>query len=208
MNERRLDFWLLMATILVLFILSALCIGSMFYFKGLGIHGLPQNERLKFIDLMNTLAAPMVAILILILILCVPKRIIRGRAIGWAWGIVALILTCGWVAYGIKKALLILVALSVPLQFVVLIYAISRPSLLHIQKSGYWIRVGSPLIHLALLLFILDLYLYRDPMVHLALFWLTTLSAGLGMIFCFWADSVSYHAKRLVTWITSRKIPL
>ncbi|MDX1776837.1 MAG: hypothetical protein R3297_09665, partial [Desulfobulbales bacterium] len=54
----------------------------------------------------------------------------------------------------------------------------------------YWVRLGSSLIHLGLILFILDLLLYERKNLHLFLFWITTGASVAGMLFCFYAESV------------------
>jgi hypothetical protein len=61
---------------------------------------------------------------------------------------------------------------------------------LNFHKKGYWVRLGSSLIHLGIILFILDLLLYERKTLHLVLFWITTASSIAGMIFSFYAESV------------------
>jgi len=62
---------------------------------------------------------------------------------------------------------------------------------LNFHKKGYWVRLGSSLIHMGLILFVLDLFLYEQKTLHLFLFWLTTGSSVAGMLFCFYAESVA-----------------
>jgi len=66
---------------------------------------------------------------------------------------------------------------------------------LHFEKSGYWVRVGSSFIHLGIIFFVLDLLLYKHLTLHLFLFWVTTGSTVLGMLFCFYAQSVARVVK-------------
>ena len=68
---------------------------------------------------------------------------------------------------------------------------------LHFEKSGYWVRVGSTLVHLGLILFVLDLLLYNHLQLHLFLFWVTTGSTVLGMLFCFYSQEVAGLARKL-----------
>jgi uncharacterized membrane protein len=60
---------------------------------------------------------------------------------------------------------------------------------LQFHKKGYWVRLGSSLIHLGLIIFILDLFFYPNKTVHLVLFWVTTGATILGMLFCFYAET-------------------
>ena len=87
--------------------------------------------------------------------------------------------------------MLVALAASLVLQIVVLVLAISGSQRLHFEKSGYWVRVGSSLIHLGLILFVLDLLLYKHHSLHLILFWITTGSTVLGMLFCFYSQTVA-----------------
>jgi hypothetical protein len=52
------------------------------------------------------------------------------------------------------------------------------------------VRVGSSLIHLGLILFVFDLFFYQRQALHLFLFWITTGATVLGMLFCFYAETV------------------
>ena len=69
---------------------------------------------------------------------------------------------------------------------------------LHFHKKGYWVRLGSSLIHLGLIIFILDLFFYASKTLHLILFWVTTGASIVGMLFCFYAESV-------VNFVTGRQ---
>lgn len=45
-------------------------------------------------------------------------------------------------------------------------------------------------------LFVLDLYFHRYHTLHLVLFWVTTGSVVLGMLFCFYAEQVAGLVRR------------
>lgn len=69
--------------------------------------------------------------------------------------------------------------------------ALTGSERLHLEKSGYWVRVGSSLIHLGLILFVLDLLLYRYLPLHLFLFWVTTGASVPGMLLCFYSQAAA-----------------
>ena len=92
---------------------------------------------------------------------------------------------------GLKVGLIVVLTVSLVLQFVVLGMAMAGSKHLHFEKSGYWVRVGSSLIHLGFILFVLDLLLYRHLTLHLILFWVTTGSSVLGMLLCFYSQGVA-----------------
>jgi hypothetical protein len=146
---------------------------------------------------MNTVMAPFLIVLILLLGICVPKRLFPTR---WLHGFTALLLVLGlgvsWQS-GIKAGLMVVLAISLVLQAAVLVMAVMGSKRLAFEKKGYWLQVGSSLIHLGIILFVLDLFFYKRPTVHLWLFWTTTVATVLGMFFCFYSDRMVRLAKRV-----------
>ena len=195
MNEKKrkgsIDFYMILATAGVLFIISIICIFGMFYFKLAAVHQLPPPEKLAYMNRMNMVVAPFIIALILLVGICVPKRLLPVRGLGWFSAVLLGITVLVSVWLGIRTGLLVALAASLVLQIVVLVLAISGSQRLHFEKSGYWVRVGSSLIHLGLILFVLDLLLYKHHSLHLILFWITTGSTVLGMLFCFYSQTVA-----------------
>jgi hypothetical protein len=139
---------------------------------------------------MNTIIAPFIIGLIVLLGICVPKRLLSTTWLNrFALALVSVTFLTS-LLLGVKIGLLVILWASLALQLVVLVMALAGSELLHFETRNYWSRVGSSLIHLGLILFILDLFLHRYQTLHLLLFWVTTAATVLGMIFCFYADSV------------------
>lgn len=185
-----LDYYLILATVGVLFFISVICVYGMFYFKFASLQQLPAPEKMAYMNSMNTVVAPFIIALILLLGICVPKRFLPAR---WVYRVaIGLSVVCVLVSIwqGVKIGLIVVLIASLLLQLVVLGLAVAGSRHLHFEKSGYWVRVGSSLIHLGLILFILDLLLYKYLTLHLFLFWVTTGSSVLGMLFCFYSQEV------------------
>ena len=184
------DFHLILATTVVLFAISIICIYGMFYFKFVQVHEMPVMVKAAYMNRMNTFVAPFFVVLILLLGICVPKRLLPARWLN-AFAVL-LVVAAGAVSVlsSVKTALLLCLVASLILQVVVLVMACAGSQMLNFEKKGYWIRIGSSLVHLGLILFILDLFLYRHQTLHLVLFWVTTGSTVLGMLFCFYAEAV------------------
>lgn len=185
------DYWLILATVAVLFVISAISVFAMFYFKWAQVQNMAPALKIAYMDRMNTVVAPFIAALILLVGVCVPKRLLPVEwlnrfAVGLLAGFLGLSL---W--RGAQFGLLAVLIAAGTLQAAVLALAVSGSARLHFTRSGYWLRVGSSLIHLGLILFVLDLFLHRQRAIHLALFWLTTLTTVTGMAFCFWSDWVA-----------------
>ncbi len=184
------DFYLVLATTVVLFAICLIRIYGMFYFKFAQIHQMAPSVKISYMAQMNTIISPFIICLILLLGICVPKRLLPTSWLNR----VTLLLVIGTVLtgliWGVRASLFFILATSLTLQIVVLFMAVSGSKNLHFHKKGYWVRLGSSLIHLSLILFILDLLLYENKSLHLFLFWITTGASVLGMVFSFYAESV------------------
>lgn len=185
------DFYLILATALVLFAVSLISIYGMFYFKFAQIHQMAPAVKMSYMNRMNTFIAPFIITLILLLGICVPKRLLPTA---WLNRVAVLLVLCavltGFTA-GVKASLFVILGASLLLQLIVLILALGGSKNLHFHKKGYWVRLGSSLIHLGLILFVLDLLLHEKKNLHLLLFWITTGASVAGMLFCFYADGVA-----------------
>ncbi|MBU0482743.1 MAG: hypothetical protein KKG47_16745 [Proteobacteria bacterium] len=184
------DFHLILATTVVLGLISAICVWGMFYFKLARIHEMAPVVKAAWMNRMNGIVAPLIIALILLLGICVPKRLLPTVWLNrFSILLIVTALVTSWFA-GVKTGLLVVLAAALILQTVVLFMAIGGSSYLNFEKKGYWVRIGSSLIHLGLILFVLDLFFHRQQTLHLLLFWITTGATVLGMIFCFYAESV------------------
>jgi hypothetical protein len=189
-KKGSLDYYLILATVAVLFAISIICIYSMFYFKLAQVQQMEPAIKAAYMSKMNTVISPFLIILILLLGICVPKRLLPTR-----WLVRSTVLLAGVALafsffQGIKMGLVVVLAAALILQVVVLILALVGSERLNFTKKGYWVRVGSSLLHLGMILFVLDLFFYKQQALHLILFWVTTVATVLGMTFCFYADSV------------------
>ena len=134
--------------------------------------------------------------LILLLGICVPKRLLPSRWLIRFAVLLSIVAIAVAVWQGLVTGLVTILVASLLLQLVVLVMAITGSKYLHFEKSGYWVRVGSSLVHLGLILFVLDLLLYKHLSLHLFLFWVTTASTVLGMLFCFYSQSMALAAQK------------
>ncbi|MDW7771472.1 MAG: hypothetical protein SCH71_01140 [Desulfobulbaceae bacterium] len=190
-QKGSLDYYLILATAAVLFVISVICIFGMFYFKFAFVHQLPAGEKLAYMNGMNAVISPFIVVLILLLGICVPKRLLPARPLNRFAAGLTITGAAVSVWQGIMAGLMVVLAASLLLQSIVLLMALAGSERLNFEKSGYWVRVGSSLIHLGLILFILDLLLYRHPVLHLFLFWVTTGACVLGMMFCFYSQAAA-----------------
>ncbi|MDA8160938.1 MAG: hypothetical protein M0T76_09480 [Desulfobacteraceae bacterium] len=188
------DFYLILLTVLVLAAISAICVYGMFYFKFAELARMPLPVKNAYMERMNELVSPFVIALILILAICVPKRILPAvwlNRFSLALGLTSVLIAWRW---GVVAALKIALCLTLGLQVVVLGLALAGSERLNFETKGYWLRLGSSCMHLGLVLFILDLFFYRHRGLHLLLFWVTTISTVLGMTGCFYSPLLARRA--------------
>ena len=184
------DFYLILATTVVLAAISAICIWAMFYFKMAQIHEMAPPGKIAWQNRMNTIIAPFIIGLIVLLGICVPKRLLPTTWLNrFAVLLVTVAALTSWLA-GVKIGLLVILCASLLLQLVILVMALFGSARLNFEKKSYWAKVGSSLVHLGLVLFILDLFFHRQQTLHLLLFWITTGASVLGMTCCFYAESI------------------
>lgn len=191
------DYQLIVATTVVLGIISLICVYAMFHFKWAAIHQLEPAAKWAYMNTMNGVIAPFIVALILLLGICVPKRLLPEV---WLHRFTALLLAAAGITAlvaGIKAALLLILFASLALQLVVLVLALLGRANLNFESKNYWVRLGSSLVHLGLILFVLDLYFHRHQTLHLVLFWVTTAAVVLGMLFCFYAEQTANLLRRL-----------
>lgn len=190
------DFVLILATAVVLFAISLICIYGMFYFKLAEVNQMPVAEKIGYMNAMNTVISPFLIALIVLLGICVPKRILPTAWLNGFSLVLVLLALAVSIIEGLRAGLVLVLVVSLALQMVVLWLAIAGREDLNFEKKGYWVRVGSSLLHLGLILFVLDLFFFSYQRLHLVVFWMTTLSITAGTVFCFYAESVSRLAKK------------
>jgi len=204
-GKSNYDFYLILATTVVLFIISVICIYGMFYFKLAQVNQLTAVAKVNYMNTMNRVLAPFLIALIVLLGICVPKRLLPTVWLNrFSVMLVVFAIVAGLIG-DVKLSLVLVLAVSLVLQVVVLIMACAGSTELNFEKKGYWVRVGSSLLHLGLIVFVLDFFFYRSLTLHLVLFWITTVSLLLGMVFCFYAESFSRLVQKKTTPVSDSK---
>jgi hypothetical protein len=191
------DLALVLLTALTLAAFGALALWGMFYYKSHAVQ--PGWSVPDFQEMMNRLATPLVVLLILWLVLCIPKRLFSRRALlAYSAGMLALgcAALLGYPALmralgraplangGARFALGLVLALSALLQVAILALVLAGARL-RFAGRGLALRAGSTLLHLGIVLFTLDLVALQGSPWHIPLFWVATglLSAGCVLTF-------------------------
>lgn len=190
-KKNSYDFYLILATAFVLAIISGICVYGMFYFKFAQLQQLSAPVKNAYMEWMNQLVSPFVIALIILLAICVPKRLLPTEWLNrFAIGLLSVVAVVTWLQ-GVVMALKVTLCITLTLQLLVLVMAVAGSGRLNFERKGYWLRVGSSSLHLGLVLFILDLFFYENHSLHLALFWVTTVSTVVGMTACFYSPAIA-----------------
>lgn len=191
LKKNSYDFYLILATALVLAIISGICVYGMFYFKFAQFQDLAPSAKNAYMDWMNQLVSPFIIALIVLLAICVPKRLLPTDWLNRFVGVLLVVVVgVSWLR-GVVFALQVTLCITLSLQLLVLVMALAGSGRLNFERKGYWLRVGSSFLHLGLILFVLDLFFYKNHSLHLALFWVTTFATVVGMIACFYSPSIA-----------------
>lgn len=176
------DLALVLLTALTLAAFGALALWGMFFYKSHAAQ--PGWSVPAFQEMMNRLATPLVVLLIVWLVLCIPKRLFSRRVLlGYSGATLALGLAALPVG-GVRFALGLVLALSALLQIVILALVLAGARL-RFTGRGLALRAGSTLLHLGIVLFTLALVSLQGSRWHIPLFWVATglLTAGCVLTF-------------------------
>lgn len=193
------DLALVLATVVLLLALAILsAYGTVYSF--LASRANPEwagtAAYLDYLSRMNSLAYPLVAGLVLTMALCIPKRIIPRRHLVRVAVAIALVSASLAVTTGVRAGLLFLLVLSLGLQGAVVALTLARHRGLVFQREGLSARVGSGLLHLGFVAFVLFVVLFEGPgerpdaLERLALptFWAAAIMMLTGTFLAFYAD--------------------
>ena len=195
MQRFNYDFVLILATVGILFLISLLCIGGMFYFKWAELQNVAPAIKMVFQKQMNNLLAPFLIALLMTLGLCIQKRLFSTR---WLY---AFIIMSGFIGlgsalvWGWRKALLWMLVISAVLQAIILILVMLGRHLKFLCE-GYWNRLGSSLVHMGLVLFCMDFFFLSHRDLHLVIFWISAICIFIGMIMVFYAEGIAAWLRR------------
>ena len=162
---------------------GALALWGMFHYKS---HALSPGWSVPaFQEMMNRSAAPLVVLLIVWLVLCIPKRLFSRRTLlAYSAGMIAV----GLAALpfgGVRFALGVVLGLSAALQAAIFAFVLAGARL-RFTGRGLALRAGSSLLHLGVVLFTLDLVALQGSPWHIPLFWIATALLTAGCILTFY----------------------
>ncbi len=195
---KNLNYILILATIVILGAVGiAFIFGTTFSWVMSETDGLWRQTALyqDYVNVMNLTVGPMVILLVIVLGLCIPKRLFSGARLLQLMGSLTAMTLVLSLSLGIRLGISALLTVAMFMQMVVIVMTLVGSKKLVFEVTGFYIQIGSALLHMGLILFLFDLVLIGDALaqrtLHLNIFWVSTLFIGVGMVFTFYSDELS-----------------
>ena len=196
-RQRTWDFGLTIVTMLLLATLGVQSfIGTIWVW--LSIRTIPGWEQsagyANYVEAMNAIAAPQIVALVVVMGLCVPKRLFARQTLLWvSVAMVAVGVVAGVLAGSLTDGLAIYLLLSAAIQLAVVVMTVAGvrgPSYL---TEGRLTKTGSGLLHLGFIIFaIVVVALQRSPMM-MPVFILSATLVTVGTALSFYAWRIAWH---------------
>lgn len=196
-RQRVWDFWLTIVTVVVL---AALGVQS---FVGTGYvwwaeRSIPEWETgagyAAYVAAMDQIAAPLILILVLVMGLCVPKRLFSRRTLLGVSAAMVAVGVVAWVATGeLETGLAVYLALAAIIQVAVValtVAGVRGPSYL---TQGRVTKTGSGLLHLGFILFAIVVVALQKSSWMMPVFSAAAVLSVGGTALSFWANRVAWH---------------
>lgn len=148
----------------------------------------------RFVVLMNVIAAPQVVALVVVMGLCVPKRLFDRTVLIIVSGVMLFIGIVAWGVTGsLSTGLAVYLALAALIQVAVIaltVAGVRGPSYL---TEGRLVKTGSGLLHLGFIAFAYVVVALQRSAFMLPAFWVATALTVLGTLMSFYADKLAFR---------------
>jgi hypothetical protein len=148
----------------------------------------------SYVSLMNAIAAPQILALVVVMGLCVPKRLFSRRLlIAVSLAMVAVGVAAGLVTSSLGQGLAVYLGLAAVIQVAVVVLTVAGvrgPSYL---TEGRLTKTGSGLLHLGFVVFGIVIVALQSSPLMLPVFSLSAVLVTLGTAMAFYADKLAWH---------------
>lgn len=151
----------------------------------------------EFVLTMNSLLFPLLVALLVVLGLCLPKRLwVRKKLIE----VNAMMLAIGlaaWLWGGIDTGLAAYVLLCLSFQSIIVVMTAAGSRALRFEIEGRLARLGSSILHFGFVLMTADFVIWARSDLHLTIFWAATASLLLGSFMAFYSQGIVLVSRKL-----------
>lgn len=193
MNFKNYDYYLIIFTTLILFMIGAVSLYGITYYNYLAVDSgwTKTAQYSQYIDEMDSYLYQFLVLLLISLGLCIPKRLFEQDILLKFSAIILGMTVILTIFSNIETGLGFILTLMTVVQSVVLIMTIRKSKSIRFEKEGYIARMGSSLLHLGLVLIILNFVSLRDSPYHLLIFWFGVIFITIGNVFSFYPEKTA-----------------
>lgn len=185
-QRQKYDYYLIIATALILFAIGIVCVYGISYYNYLASPDWMNTiQYTKYIDEMNSYLYPLLVLLLISLGLCIPKRLFEKDILMKFSALLLGITLALTFLYGIETGLGFILAIILVMQGLVLILTIKKSKAVRYEKERDTARLGSSLLHLGVVLLIFNFVALRGSALHISIFWGGMILITVGNIFSF-----------------------
>jgi len=190
---KNYDYYLIILTTLILFMIGAVSLYGITYYNYLAVDSgwTKTAQYSQYIDEMNSYLYPFLVLLLISLGLCIPKRLFEQDILLKFSAIILGITVILTIFSNIETGLGFILVLMTVVQSIVLIMTIRKSKSIRFEKEGYIVRMGSSLLHLGLVLIILNFVSLRDSPYHILIFWFGVIFITIGNVFSFYPEKTA-----------------
>jgi hypothetical protein len=196
-RQRTWDFALTIITVVLLTSLGVQSfIGTIWvFFAAKNIPGWEQGAGYaSYVSAMNTIAAPQILALVVVMGLCVPKRLFSRRLlIGVSLAMVAAGVAAGLATSSLGRGLAVYLGLSAAIQVAVVVMTVAGvrgPSYL---TEGRLTKTGSGLLHLGFIVFGIVIVALQSSSLMLPVFSASAVLVTVGTAMAFYSDKLAWR---------------
>jgi len=191
---KNLNFILILTTIVVLSAIGIIFIfGSGYsWVQSIKVSGWRDTPLYQaYVSDMNLAVLPLSVILVAVMGLCIPKRLFSGKALLQAMGFLLAATLAAAALFGPKLGMGFLLVAATLIQMVVIGMTLAGNRRLSFETQGFFVQIGSAVLHLGLITFLFDFILLGESPAHLDVFWFSTALIGVGMVLCFYSAELA-----------------
>ena len=195
-RQRRWDFGLTVLTVALLASLGVQSfLGTIYvWWAERTVPGWEQLGYAGFVATMNAIAAPQLVALVVVMGLCVPKRLFHRRAlIAVSAAMVAAGLVAAIVSGRLATGLTLYLALAALIQVAVVVLTAAGAKGPSYLTEGRLTKLGSGLLHLGFIAFAIVVAALQRSELMMTGFWIATVLTMGGTLLSFYAEKIAWH---------------
>ncbi len=195
-RHKNWDFALTVITVALLGTLGVQSfIGTLYiWWATTAIPGFETTGYGDFVWWMNAIAAPQVIVLVIVMGLCVPKRLFDRTALVVVSGAMLLVGLAAWVlTASFQTGLAVYLALAALIQAGVVVLTVAGARGPSYLTEGRLVKTGSGLLHLGFIAFAIVVVALQRSAFMLPAFWIATAFTMLGTVMAFYADRLAWR---------------